>query len=92
MREYSFRRRVSEQRAELIERGAGRVAEEFTACVRFLAAVRDDASEPTTLRVRAAAELIGSALRYRKLDPAPSFRPTMSDLDDDLMAFYSDGL
>ncbi len=77
MREYAFRQRVSQQRAELIERGGGRIADELAASAIFLARVRDDDGEPTALRMRAAVELLGAAFRYRSLDPAPSFRPEL---------------
>lgn len=85
MRDYQFRLRVSERRTELIEAGAGRLAEEMVASVHYLASVRDDDEESTALRIKAAAEIVGSALRYRRLDPSPSFRPTLADLDDNLL-------
>ena len=38
-------------RAELIERGGGRMSDELAASAAFLARVRDDDHEPTPLRV-----------------------------------------
>jgi hypothetical protein len=89
MREYGFRQRVTEMRAELIERGGGRIADEMAASAAFLARVRDDDSEPTSLRIKAATELLASAMRYRTLDKSESFKPTMADLDADLMDWAS---
>lgn len=92
MRQYAFRQRVSQMRAELIERGGGRVADEMAASARFLAKVRDDEREPMSLRMRAATELITCALRFRRLDPSPSFRPSMADLDEEIIRWADDPL
>jgi transcriptional regulator with XRE-family HTH domain len=85
MRTHAFRRRVSEQRAELIERGGGRIADELAASVTFLAQLRDDQGETTSVRLKAAMVLIGSAMKYRRLDPSPSYRPSILELDRDLL-------
>jgi hypothetical protein len=69
-------------RAELIERGGGRMSDELAASAAFLARVRDDDHEPTPLRIRATTELLASAMRYRTLDKASSYTPTMADLMD----------
>ena len=56
----------------------------------YLAHVRDDENESAAVRMKAASDLIASAMKYRRLDPSPSFRPTLADLDKDLMDLTMD--